>query len=41
MGRKLLEEMRNDLVVHVGCDYRKLNVRTEEVLGAAKKARIV
>ena len=41
LGRKLLEEMRNDLVVHVGCDYRKLNVRTEEVLGAAKKARVV
>ena len=40
LGRKLLEEMRNDLVVHVGCDYRRLNVRTD-VLGDAKRARVV
>ena len=40
LGRKLLEELSNDLVVHVGCDYRRLDVRTD-VLGDAKRARLV
>ena len=40
LGRKLLEELSNDLVVHVGCDYRGLDVRTD-VHGDAKRARLV
>ena len=40
LGRRLLEELSNELVVHVGSDYRRMDVRTDGQRHA-KRARLV